>query len=106
MKEPSRLVDYPYVLVRVDCRFCRRRGQYRLARLAAKWGCDITLDEMVDRIAHTCPFARPRTGEKLRKYQAFCGARLPDLELGRPPPDLPPSAGALRLVQSADDDAA
>jgi hypothetical protein len=30
-----RLVDYPFVILRIDCRPCRRHGLYRLARLDA-----------------------------------------------------------------------
>jgi hypothetical protein len=29
-----RLVDFPYVLVRLRCDVCKRAGAYRLARLA------------------------------------------------------------------------
>jgi hypothetical protein len=30
---PSRLSDYPFVIVRVGCQFCPRSGAYRLAML-------------------------------------------------------------------------
>ena len=32
------LAHYPFVVVRIACRVCSRRGSYRLARLAAKYG--------------------------------------------------------------------
>jgi hypothetical protein len=35
-----RLVDFPYVLVRLRCDACKRAGSYRLARLAVKYGAD------------------------------------------------------------------
>jgi len=106
MTDEPRLIDYPYVLVRVSCRFCRRRGQYRLARIAAKWGAEISLEEVLDRIAYGCPWPRPSQVRKQRKHQGFCGIMLIDLERSPPrPPDMPPAAAGLRLVAS-DDDAA
>src|SRR5213595_3672051 len=39
----DRLAFYPYVIVRVSCRHCTRRGSYRLARLGAKYGPEIGL---------------------------------------------------------------
>jgi hypothetical protein len=34
------LAYYPYVVVRIGCDRCTRKGAYRLARLAAKFGPD------------------------------------------------------------------
>jgi len=31
-----RLVDFPYVVVRLECNLCHRKGAYRLARLAVR----------------------------------------------------------------------
>lgn len=84
---PRRLVDYPYVVVRISCRFCRRRNTYRLARLAARCGPDMDLERVLDLLA--CPAGRPA---KLRKMAAFCGIYYSDLwllERQRPPADLP-----------------
>jgi hypothetical protein len=39
----ERLSDFPWVVVRVGCNLCRRKGEYRLARLAAKYGPEISL---------------------------------------------------------------
>jgi hypothetical protein len=36
-----RLVDFPYVLVRLRCDVCKRAGAYRLARLAVKYGAEM-----------------------------------------------------------------
>jgi hypothetical protein len=34
----ERLVDFPWVIVRIDCPLCpHRKGQYRLARLAEEF---------------------------------------------------------------------
>lgn len=93
----DRLVEYPYVLVRIACRYCHRDGSYRLARLAAKFGAEIPLDQLLDRIALDCPWRREHGERPPGKYQARCGAHYPDLD-SRPPPDLPPTA-ALRIIE-------
>lgn len=92
------LVDYPYVIVRFSCSYCRRRGKARLARLAERYGADITLEDLLNNVAWTCPLPRPgRDHRKPQKYAARCGIYLPDLMMtGGPPPDLPPAG--LRLV--------
>lgn len=86
----DRLSNYPYVLVRIGCTLCGRRGQYRLARLAAKFGPETSLEDLLDQFALSCPYPRPGSLPKRRKYQAVCGIELVDI--GRPsprPPDLP-----------------
>jgi hypothetical protein len=40
---------YPFVVVRIACRVCARRGSYRLARLAAKFGPEVSLRDLTDR---------------------------------------------------------
>jgi len=50
------LAHYPFVIVRIACRVCARRGSYRLARLAAKFGPEISLRDLTDRFA----FGEPR----------------------------------------------
>jgi hypothetical protein len=83
-----RLVDYPYVLVRLRCDVCKRAGAYRLARLAVKYGAEILLDDLIDRLSADCPWRdEPRGG---------CGARFCDLPPRRPP-DMP-AARRLRVV--------
>ena len=37
------LAHYPFVVVCIRCRMCARKGSYRLARIAAKYGPEITL---------------------------------------------------------------
>lgn len=77
---------------RFDCSLCKRRGQSKLARLAEKYGAEITLDDLLNRIAWTCPHPRGPDGwrKRPRKYTAVCGIRLPDWETPTPrPPDTP-----------------
>jgi hypothetical protein len=50
-----RLVDFPYVLVRLRCDTCNRAGAYRLARLAVKYGAEILLDDLLVSYRRTAP---------------------------------------------------
>ncbi len=84
------LATYPYVTVRMACSMCSRRGQYRLARLAAKYGAEIDMQDLLEYLAGDCAYWRPR-----HPYQKGCGAYFCDLGSGRPP-DLPPGVTLLR----------
>src|SRR5262245_40117703 len=53
-----RLVDFPYVLVRLRCDVCKRAGAYRLARLAVKYGAEILLDDLIVRLSSDCATSR------------------------------------------------
>jgi hypothetical protein len=77
-----RLSDYPWVVVRIECRICPRQGRYRLARLAARFGAEVEMRRVLEALAHDCRLMRP--GVRPRKYEAQCGVRLPDLELHTP----------------------
>lgn len=101
---PDRLSNFPYVLVRVGCTLCKRRGQYRLARLAAKFGSELPLEELLDRLAFSCPHARPSSGRRLRKYQVHCGIYLIDLERSPPPPPDLPGPRLVALPGGRDDE--
>jgi hypothetical protein len=90
----NRLSSYPYVIVRLGCDICQRRGKYRLARLSAKFGPECSLDDVLARLAADCPDFRPR-----HPFKAKCGARFTDLEPPTRPPDDP--AQKLRIVKSA-----
>lgn len=95
MDYPERLSDYPWILVRVSCIYCQRRGSYKLARLAARYGADIPLEQLRRLIAADCPFI----DRQPRKYTATCGCRFPDLESVPPvPPDLPPFISRPKIV--------
>ena len=95
----DRLWSYPYIFVRVECTYCpHRKGAYRLARLAAKYGADIPMEELLANITFDCPY-HPMPHRRAGKYVPTCHARFVDLEGPRPPPDLPPRLGALRVIK-------
>jgi hypothetical protein len=48
------LAHYPFVVVRIACRVCSRSGSYRLTRLAAKFGPEISLRDLTDRFSYDC----------------------------------------------------
>src|SRR6516225_5400179 len=50
MDERDCLARYPFVVVRIACRVCSRRGSYRLTRLAAKYGPEISLREFTEKM--------------------------------------------------------
>jgi hypothetical protein len=91
----GRLALYPFVVVRIACRVCSRSGSYRLARLAAKYGPEITLRDLTERFSYDCLW---RAEARSKKGKSACGVYLPDLEHKRPP-DLPPGMVKLRLVK-------
>ncbi|WP_043748487.1 hypothetical protein [Methylobacterium nodulans] len=91
--------QYPFVIVRVACGVCvSRRGSYRLARLAEKFGADTPLERVLEGIAHDCPYPPP---DKVRgnQYVPRCHAYFPDLIDAPRPPDLPPGLAVLKVVQ-------
>jgi len=97
----ARLSDFPWVIVQVDCPLCpHRKGQYRLARLAAEYGADILLCDLIDIIAADCPRKSLPWERSSGEYDPRCRARFSDLEApGRPPPDLPPMKQKLTVIQ-------
>lgn len=97
--EVPSLAAYPYVVVRVSCTMCpHRTGSYRLARLAARFGPETPLEEVLRQIALDCPY-RERPGMRRgNQYVPRCHAHFPDL--GAPaPPDLPPGLAGLRVIK-------
>ena len=101
MNPDEPLAFYPFVVVRIRCRNCSRTGDYRLARLAAKFGPEIALDDLLRRFSVDCLWrteSRAKGPNKGPKQP--CGVYLPDLEQPKPP-DLPPGLVKLRLVKSA-----
>ncbi len=94
----ERLSEFPWVVVRIGCNLCNREGQYRLARLAAKFGPEIPLVDLLDKLAADCPW-RPEQGRRSPgKYQPKCHACFVDLLFSQPPPDLPPPMRRLRVI--------
>jgi hypothetical protein len=58
------LAHYPFVVVRIARRVCSRRGSYRLARLAAKYGPEISLRDLTDRFSYDCMCGPRLMGER------------------------------------------
>jgi hypothetical protein len=72
--ERQTLEHYPYPIVRVACRHCPRRGQYRIERLIAAYGRETTYEELLTDLSSDCTCASDRTG------RSGCrGAYFPDL---------------------------
>jgi hypothetical protein len=92
MDDRDRLALYPFVVVRIGCRQCSRKGAYCLARLAAKFGPEITLRDLTNRFSYDCMW---RAEARSKKGKSACGVYLPDLEHKRPP-DLPPGMVKLK----------
>ena len=90
------LAHCPFVVVRIACRVCSRRGSYRLARWAPKFGPEVSLRDLTDRFSYDCMWRAEAHG---RKGKSGCGVYLPDLEQPRPP-DAPPGMVKLRLVRN------
>jgi hypothetical protein len=75
------LAHYPFVVVGIACRVCSRSGSYRLARLAAKFGPEISLRDLTDRFSYDCLW---RAEARSKRGVSACGVYLPDLEQPRP----------------------
>jgi hypothetical protein len=80
MDDRDCLAHYPFVVVRIACRVCSRRGSYRLARLAAKLGTEISLRDLTERFLFDCLW---RAEARSERGQSACGVYLPDLEQPR-----------------------
>ncbi len=87
-----RLSQYPYVVVRIECAKCGRRGQYRLARLAERYGAEMTLPWLRAKLVTGCA----RMENVIAHTYDPCGAAFTDVRTGRPP-DLPPGAPGMKL---------
>lgn len=79
---PETLATYPYVVVRLSCTMCPRKGQYRLARLVERYGAEMRFPS-----SSSSWRAAVNTGDD---RDTRCGAVFVDLGAQRPP-DLPPS---------------
>lgn len=96
--EATMLRDFPWVVVRMRCHFCKRGGDARLAVLSAKYGPYITMGRLVVEFIDGCAWAPWSPTWKPQKYGRKCGGYCPDLR--RPdPPDLPPAMRGLHLVE-------
>jgi len=92
------------VVVRVGCEACKRYGSYRLARLAAKYGAEISLDELMENLTQDC--VRRGDRRKRSRNDPDCYACFIDLERPPRPPDLPPRLQTLRVIRGGRTDAA
>jgi hypothetical protein len=54
MDNRDSLAFYPFLVVRIARRVCSRNGAYRLARLAAKFGPEIGLRDLLERFSYDC----------------------------------------------------
>jgi hypothetical protein len=62
-------------------------GSYSLARLADKYGAEVRLMELLGHFAGDCAMWEPQ-----HPIMERCGAYFVDLDLPKPPHDLPPAA--------------
>ena len=99
----ERLSEFPWIVVRVGCNLCGRSGQYRLARLAARFGPEISLDDLLDRLAADRPWRRHTGRRRAGKYEVKCHACYADIMFSCPPPDLPLAMRRLRVVRGGRD---
>lgn len=91
------LLHYPWIVVRFRCHYCERAGDSRLAALAARYGMNATLGDLLSIFVGRCPWNPHSPLRKPQKYGMKCGAYCPDI--GRAgPPDLPPAMGGLTLI--------
>lgn len=89
-----RLSEYPYITVRIACSRCSRKGSYRLARLADRYGAETMLSTVLAQLAGDC-----RHRDVRLRVTGYCGAFFPDLD-DRTPPDRPAEAKPpLRIVR-------
>src|SRR5262245_6616362 len=59
---PGTLARYPFPIVRVACRYCKRRGQYRLETLVKAYGAQAGLHQVLLWLSVDCGLAANRTG--------------------------------------------
>ncbi len=89
------LSTFPFVVVRLACTMYSRKGSYRLARLADKYGAEIQMPQLLAYLAGDCKYwGRPR-----HPGLRGCGAYFKDLAGAPGPPDLPALARRLRVVK-------
>lgn len=101
--EDTSLLDFPWVVVRFRCQFCRRSKDARLAGLAWLYGEHATLKWLLAGFRKPCAWNHANPERKPQKYGRKCGAYL--MDIGRTsPPDLPPSMSGLTLIEGGKDE--
>ncbi|RYF19651.1 MAG: hypothetical protein EOO77_09665 [Oxalobacteraceae bacterium] len=94
------LAAYPYVVGRLACTMCSHRtGGCRLARLAAHFGLETPLEDVLKLIALDCPHREHPGRRRANQYVPRCHAHFPDFQAVPTPPDLPPALSGLKLIQ-------
>jgi hypothetical protein len=88
------LATFPYVVVRMACDICPRRGQYRLARLAEHYGSKCRMVDLLPMLVGECKLL-----DSWKITGRGCGAYFVDLRPPSPPPDIPLSIPKLKLVK-------
>ena len=88
-----KLSNYPYVILRLACTTCDRKGRYRIVRLASAFGPEATIERVVGAISADCPWRVDP-----RKYGG-CGCYALDLMAPRRPPDLPADMRVWTIVK-------
>jgi len=99
----TELRDFPWVVVRFSCYYCRRRANKRLAALVWHYGMHATLAQLVAAFRRPCPWRHDNLERRPQKYGMKCGAYCPDI--GRTsPPDWPGPMMGLTLIEGGKDD--
>jgi hypothetical protein len=99
----TRLLEYPYVVVRFRCHVCERGGDARTVACAVSHGSRATIGKLLRIFMKQCPWSPYDPSRRPRKYGHRCGAYMPDLIAGRPP-DLPPAMTGLTLIEGGKND--
>jgi uncharacterized protein with von Willebrand factor type A (vWA) domain len=73
--ESDKLSDYPYVVVRIGCSLWGRSGQYRLAQLAARYGGEVSLDDLLEKLALDCQWPGSREAAAAAEVQVDRGQK-------------------------------
>lgn len=102
-----KVVEFPYVVVRLGCNLCGRKNAYRLARIAVAFGPEAAMGDVLEKLAASCPWRMKPYERSRNQYRPRCHAQFTDLT-ERTPPDMPPGVGGLRVIEGglSDDDPA
>ena len=85
----TELREYPYVLIRFRCDYCRRRADVRSVACAAKYGHRVTMGYLLARFRRGCKWSDEQI-RKPQKYGMKCTGYCYDLYRSLAP-DLPPT---------------
>lgn len=97
--EATTLRDYPWVVLRFRCHYCRRAGDARLAVLSARYGPNETIGALLRIFMGRCAWSSFNPANySPQKYGRKCGGYLPDVTRTGPP-DWPPAMRGLSLIE-------